>query len=180
MSKANKLRTAALTRAAQSAGTSGTATSLVFTPVQGQWSYTNVNWLWFLFWFFAGFEITNSAAAAQRVKEANEKWFAAGSFSFIGQKGNLNKWIPAQHNPFLSHIMIYVLLCSCLVYKSSCNVHNVGHIKCKCAYRKVNDQIASKKSKIGLKQLLQFPQRKHFERHQGSLIVLLYLKSWIA
>ncbi|TDL29616.1 Nop domain-containing protein [Rickenella mellea] len=68
MSKSNKLRTAALTRSAQrSASTSGTATSLVFTPVQG-------------------FEISNPAAA-QRVKEANEKWFAAGTFSFVGQKG---------------------------------------------------------------------------------------------
>lgn len=37
LSKANKLRTAALTRAAQSGGTqsSGTATSLTVTPVQG-------------------------------------------------------------------------------------------------------------------------------------------------
>ncbi|EJD00962.1 Nop domain-containing protein [Fomitiporia mediterranea MF3/22] len=66
MSKANKLRTAAITRSAQQS--SGTATSLVFTPVQG-------------------FEITNHAAAAQRVKEANEKWFAKGMFSFAGQKG---------------------------------------------------------------------------------------------
>lgn len=38
--------------------------------------------------FPLGFEITNHAAAAQRVKEANEKWFAAGSFSFVGQKGS--------------------------------------------------------------------------------------------
>ncbi|KAG9317186.1 hypothetical protein JVU11DRAFT_1379 [Chiua virens] len=69
LSKANKLRTAALTRAAQSgSATSGTATSLTVTPVQG-------------------FELTNRAAAAQRVKEANERWFAAGSFSFVGQKG---------------------------------------------------------------------------------------------
>lgn len=36
MSKSNKLRTAALTRAAQSAQTSGTATSLTVTPVQGE------------------------------------------------------------------------------------------------------------------------------------------------
>jgi U4/U6 small nuclear ribonucleoprotein PRP31 len=35
-----------------------------------------------------GFELTNRAAAAQRVKEANERWFAAGSFSFVGQKGS--------------------------------------------------------------------------------------------
>jgi hypothetical protein len=37
MSKANKLRTAALTRSAQQSGaqTSGTATSLTVTPVQG-------------------------------------------------------------------------------------------------------------------------------------------------
>ncbi|KAH9947310.1 Nop domain-containing protein [Amylocystis lapponica] len=71
MSKANKLRTAALTRAAQAGGTqsSGTATSLTVTPVQG-------------------FELTNRAAAAQRVKEANERWFAGGTFSFVGQKGS--------------------------------------------------------------------------------------------
>jgi hypothetical protein len=40
---------------------------------------------------FIGFEITNHAAAAQRVKEANEKWFASGSFSFVGQKGSSSK-----------------------------------------------------------------------------------------
>jgi U4/U6 small nuclear ribonucleoprotein PRP31 len=70
LSKANKLRTAALTRAAQAGGaqTAGTATSLTVTPVQG-------------------FELTNRAAAAARVKEANDRWFASGSFSFIGQKG---------------------------------------------------------------------------------------------
>ncbi|ETW84547.1 hypothetical protein HETIRDRAFT_473222 [Heterobasidion irregulare TC 32-1] len=69
MSKANKLRTAALTRAAQSSQASGTASSLVVTPVQG-------------------FELTNPAAAAQRVKEANDRWFAGGTFSFVGQKGS--------------------------------------------------------------------------------------------
>jgi U4/U6 small nuclear ribonucleoprotein PRP31 len=37
--------------------------------------------------YYLGFELTNRAAAAQRVKEANERWFAAGSFSFVGQKG---------------------------------------------------------------------------------------------
>ncbi|KAI0722167.1 Nop domain-containing protein [Cerioporus squamosus] len=69
LSKANKLRVAALTKAAQSGtATSGTATSLTVTPVQG-------------------FELTNRAAAAQRVKEANERWFASGTFSFVGQKG---------------------------------------------------------------------------------------------
>lgn len=68
MSKANKLRTAALTRAAGSSSTAGTATSLTVTPVQG-------------------FELTNRAAAAQRVKEANERWFSGGTFSFAGQKG---------------------------------------------------------------------------------------------
>ena len=46
LSKANKLRMAALTKAAQGSGsgsgaaTSGTATSLTVTPVQGSWSYT--------------------------------------------------------------------------------------------------------------------------------------------
>ncbi|TFY69461.1 hypothetical protein EVJ58_g392 [Rhodofomes roseus] len=57
LSKANKLRTAALTRAAQSNSQS------------------------------SGFELTNRAAASQRVKEANERWFAGGTFSFVGQKG---------------------------------------------------------------------------------------------
>ncbi|KAI0282340.1 U4/U6 small nuclear ribonucleoprotein Prp31 [Russula aff. rugulosa BPL654] len=65
MSKTNRLRTAALARAANSAQTSGTASSLVVTPVQG-------------------FELTNRAAA-QRVKEANDRWFANGTFSFVGQ-----------------------------------------------------------------------------------------------
>jgi len=68
LSKANKLRTAALSRSAHASQSSGTATSLSVTPAQG-------------------FELTNRATAAQRVKEANERWFAAGSFSFIGQKG---------------------------------------------------------------------------------------------
>ncbi|KZV63839.1 Nop domain-containing protein [Peniophora sp. CONT] len=68
MSKANRLRTQALTRAAQGAQSEGTASSLIVTPVQG-------------------FELTNRAAAAARVKEANDKWFAGGTFSFVGQKG---------------------------------------------------------------------------------------------
>ncbi|TFY69604.1 hypothetical protein EVG20_g3064 [Dentipellis fragilis] len=71
MSKTNKLRTAALTRAAQSAQTSGTASSLIVTPVQG-------------------FELTNPAAA-QRVKEANDRWFRGGTFSFRGEKGTNSK-----------------------------------------------------------------------------------------
>ncbi|GAB1518886.1 small nuclear ribonucleoprotein [Rhizoctonia solani] len=71
MSKANKLRTQAITRAAQSANTSGTATSLSFTPAQG-------------------LELVNPSLAAARVKAANERWFAAntGTFSFIGTKGS--------------------------------------------------------------------------------------------
>ncbi|EDR12936.1 uncharacterized protein LACBIDRAFT_245937 [Laccaria bicolor S238N-H82] len=68
LSKANKLRTAAITRSAQTAQSSGTATSLSVTPAQG-------------------FELTNHAISAQRVKEANERWFAAGNFSFVGKKG---------------------------------------------------------------------------------------------
>ena len=31
-----------------------------------------------------GFEISTGA---QKVKDANDKWFAAGTFSFVGQKG---------------------------------------------------------------------------------------------
>ncbi|KDR83555.1 hypothetical protein GALMADRAFT_235772 [Galerina marginata CBS 339.88] len=70
MSKANKLRTAAITRSAQASQSqsSGTATSLSVTPAQG-------------------FELTNRTTMAQRVKEANERWFSGGTFSFVGQKG---------------------------------------------------------------------------------------------
>lgn len=94
MSKANKLRTAALTRAAGSQShasgtlTSGTATSLSVTPAQG----LSISALLFflvlqLLILLTGFELTNRAVNAQRLKEANERWFASGSFSFVGQKG---------------------------------------------------------------------------------------------
>ncbi|CAE6476525.1 unnamed protein product [Rhizoctonia solani] len=71
LSKANKLRTQAITRAAHSATTSGTATSLSFTPAQG-------------------LELVNPSLAAARVKAANDRWFAGntGTFSFIGTKGS--------------------------------------------------------------------------------------------
>jgi U4/U6 small nuclear ribonucleoprotein PRP31 len=88
MSKANKLRTATLTRAAQSAQTSGTASSLIVTPVQGLSILTDASQT--LLIFCPGFELTNRAAA-QRLKEANDKWFAGGTFSFAGQKGSANK-----------------------------------------------------------------------------------------
>jgi U4/U6 small nuclear ribonucleoprotein PRP31 len=69
LSKANKLRTAALTRAAQASETSGTATSLSITPAKG-------------------FELTNRAAAEARVKAANARWFSGGTFTFTGNKGD--------------------------------------------------------------------------------------------
>jgi U4/U6 small nuclear ribonucleoprotein PRP31 len=54
-----------LGRSALSSDTSGTATSLSFTPVQG-------------------LEIvTPSLSAAQRVKEANDRWFASGTFTHV-------------------------------------------------------------------------------------------------
>jgi U4/U6 small nuclear ribonucleoprotein PRP31 len=60
LSKANRLRTARLNSVAQqSQQTSGTATSLTVTPVQG-------------------FQLTNKAVLAQRVKEANDRWFSGG------------------------------------------------------------------------------------------------------
>ena len=59
LSKVNRLRTARLNSAAQSQQTSGTATSLTVTPVQG-------------------FQLTNKAVMAQRVKEANDRWFSGG------------------------------------------------------------------------------------------------------
>ncbi|KAF9782778.1 Nop domain-containing protein [Thelephora terrestris] len=60
LSKANKLRTARLTVVSQhSQQTSGTSTSLTVTPVQG-------------------FQLTNKAVMAQRVKEANDRWFSGG------------------------------------------------------------------------------------------------------
>ena len=84
MSKANKLRTAAISRSAQASQSSGTATSLSVTPAQGL-DFIAVSHRFLI--FTLGFELTNRATAAQRVKEANERWFAAGSFSFVGQKG---------------------------------------------------------------------------------------------
>jgi len=95
MSKANKLRTAALTRVAQQSGTqtSGTATSLTVTPVQGMLSSSKLDLVTsdMVLCSTLGFQITNSAAA-QRVKEANERWFAAsGTFSFVGEKGSTSK-----------------------------------------------------------------------------------------
>jgi U4/U6 small nuclear ribonucleoprotein PRP31 len=81
MSKMNKNRIATLNRASQSSQVAGTSTSLVFTPVQGlhdpffgcgKVALTAV-----------GFELTNPTLAAQRVKAANEKWFAPGTFSHI-------------------------------------------------------------------------------------------------
>ncbi|KAF8974414.1 hypothetical protein BDZ97DRAFT_1946489 [Flammula alnicola] len=63
MSKANKLRTANITRSAQQSQSqsSGTATSLSVTPSQG-------------------FELTNRNTRLQQVKEANQKWFSGGTF----------------------------------------------------------------------------------------------------
>ena len=89
MSKTNRLRTAALSRAANSAQTSGTASSLVVTPVQGQLTMTTLKERSCVELTFPrlGFELTNRAAA-QRVKEANDRWFANGTFSFVGQKGS--------------------------------------------------------------------------------------------
>jgi U4/U6 small nuclear ribonucleoprotein PRP31 len=40
--------------------------------------------------WWIGFELTNRAAA-QRVKEANDRWFANGTFSFVGQKGSTSQ-----------------------------------------------------------------------------------------
>lgn len=89
LSEANRLRTAALTRGAQGASTaSETATSLTVTPVQG-WLLVIMS-VRRLCWFNAGFELTNLAAAIQRVKEPNERWFAVWNFSFVGQKGTGN------------------------------------------------------------------------------------------
>ena len=89
LSKANKLRTAALTRAAQAGGggqSAGTATSLIVTPVQGM-PNSDLSFCSEDKRVGLGFELTNRSAAALRAKEANERWFAAGSFSFVGQKG---------------------------------------------------------------------------------------------
>jgi len=76
MSKQNKLRLAMLNRVAAGGGpsglqTSGTATSLTFTPAQG-------------------LELANPSALAEKLKAANDRWFAAGSgtFSYIPGKGS--------------------------------------------------------------------------------------------
>jgi hypothetical protein len=82
--KSNKLPTAALTRAAQAAETSGTATSLSITPVKG-------------------FEPTNRAAAEAKVKAANERWFAGGTFTFTGSKGDLKRSYPVRRTYTMSN-----------------------------------------------------------------------------
>jgi len=79
MSKMNKNRIATLNRASQSSQVAGTSTSLVFTPVQGRHAFCCGEVLLTA----VGFELTNPTLAAQRVKAANEKWFAPGTFSHI-------------------------------------------------------------------------------------------------
>ncbi|GAA94126.1 uncharacterized protein L969DRAFT_93509 [Mixia osmundae IAM 14324] len=68
MSKASKNRLSMLRAATSGSQTSGTASSLSFTPHQG-------------------LEIIDPTRA-NRVEEANKKWFAAGSFSHIPSKGS--------------------------------------------------------------------------------------------
>jgi U4/U6 small nuclear ribonucleoprotein PRP31 len=79
MSRANRLRTQMLGRAAASndAG-SGTSTSLSFTPVQGMEI------------------VTPSLSAAQRVQAANDRWFAGGTFTHVPQAKST---IPGQMAP---------------------------------------------------------------------------------
>ncbi len=71
LSRANKIRTQLLGRSAVSSDArSGTSTSLSFTPVQG-------------------LEIvTPSLSAAARVQQANERWFASGTFTHVRKEGN--------------------------------------------------------------------------------------------
>lgn len=71
LSRANKIRTQLLGRSAVSSDAkSGTSTSLSFTPVQG-------------------IEIiTPSLSAAARVQQANERWFASGTFTHVRKEGN--------------------------------------------------------------------------------------------
>ena len=71
LSRANKLRTQMLGKSMSSDSKSGTSTSLSFTPVQG-------------------IEIvTPSLAAAQsdKVKAANDRWFASGMFTHVKKDG---------------------------------------------------------------------------------------------
>lgn len=68
MSRANRLRTQLLGRAASADSGSGTATSLSFTPVQGMEI------------------VTPSLSAAQKVQAANDRWFAGGTFTHVPQK----------------------------------------------------------------------------------------------
>ncbi|WWC69164.1 uncharacterized protein I206_103100 [Kwoniella pini CBS 10737] len=77
LSRANKLRTQLLGRSAVSNDAkSGMSTSLSFTPVQGIEL------------------VTPSLSAAAKVKAANERWFAGGTFTHI-KKGGSN--IPGQN-----------------------------------------------------------------------------------
>ncbi|ORY22575.1 hypothetical protein BCR39DRAFT_551324 [Naematelia encephala] len=72
LSRANKLRTQMLGRSAVSSDAkSGLSTSLSFTPVQG-------------------IEIvTPSLSAAAKVQQANERWFASGTFTHVAKGSSL-------------------------------------------------------------------------------------------
>jgi U4/U6 small nuclear ribonucleoprotein PRP31 len=72
LSRANKIRTQMLGRSTTSNDAkSGMSTSLSFTPVQG-------------------IEIvTPSLSAASRVQQANERWFASGTFTHVKKEGGL-------------------------------------------------------------------------------------------
>ncbi|ORX33869.1 hypothetical protein BD324DRAFT_584604 [Kockovaella imperatae] len=71
LSRANRIRTQMLGRSLTSQDAkSGTSTSLSFTPVQG-------------------LEIvTPSLSAAARVQQANERWFASGTFTHVRKEGS--------------------------------------------------------------------------------------------
>ena len=96
MSKANKDRLATLNRpklslqslAPAESTSSGTASSLSFTPVQGMYSTTNL----------LGIELVDPSRQ-KRVEEANAKWFREGQFSLVPGASKSSAQMPPSSQP---------------------------------------------------------------------------------
>ncbi|KAM0745807.1 Nop domain-containing protein [Meredithblackwellia eburnea MCA 4105] len=72
LTKAQKGRLASIRTSSTSSATSGLATSLAFTPVQG-------------------LELVDPSKLRNKVKEANDKWFAEGAFTHVRKEAGIGK-----------------------------------------------------------------------------------------
>lgn len=94
LSKANKLRTAAITRSAQSVQSSGTATSLTVTPVQG-YSTLVVYPLFFLKHYICRFRIDKSRRGRCKSERSEREVVCWWHFLFRWTEGNMNPMVLA-------------------------------------------------------------------------------------